>query len=77
MEKKIVRCRIRVKATYDSVTFCEMTTYGAQINDRTIVADNYTFHAGRKAGFGKSAYIYKVINKTHCKVIIDRIEVVA
>lgn len=81
--KEIIKCRIRVAETFKNdnrnhrVTLSEMVTYGQRVNNRTIVVDGYTFHAGRKNGFGKSAYVYENINGIHCKVTIDRIETYA
>jgi hypothetical protein len=54
-----------------------MTCYGAKLDERTIFVEGRHFKAGRKAGFGKSAYICERENGQFHKVIIDRIEEVA
>ena len=78
MEKKMVACRITIKAWTKGVTLAKYNTYGVQTDARRIrTAEGYEFIAGRKSGFGKSCYIYTRINEMPCKVTIDRIEEMA
>ena len=76
MTKKIVSLRMTVKDV-NGVTLVQMNTYGVQIGETTIRVEARYFKAGRKAGFGKSAYIYERENGEFHKVIIDRFEKVA
>ena len=76
MTKKIVSLRMTVKDV-NGVTLVQMNTYGVQIGETTIRVEDRYFKAGRKAGFGKSAYIYERENGEFHKVIIDRFEKVA
>ena len=72
----IVNVRMRIK-DIDGITLSETTEYGILIDNRTIKIGDRYFHAGRKAGFGKSNYIHERANGQYHKVIIDRIEVIA
>lgn len=72
----IVSVRMTIK-DIDNVTLSQTTVYGVKLDNRTIFAEGRYFKAGRKAGFGKSAYIYERKNGQFHKVTIDRIEEVA
>lgn len=76
MTKKIVNVRMTVKDV-NGITLTQMNCYGAKLDERTILVEGRYFRAGRKAGFGKSAYIYERENGQFHKVIIDKIEEVA
>lgn len=57
------------------ITLAKMDTYGVLLPDgRTILAEGRTFHAGRKAGFGKTAYLYESLGGKAVKVTISNIE---
>lgn len=75
MTKKIVELRMTIK-DINGVTLAQMNCYGVKLDERTILAEGRYFKAGRKAGFGKSAYIYENNGQFH-KVIIDRIAEIA
>ena len=70
--KQLISLRMTIK-DITGVTLCQMNTYGI-MDGRTIIAERRTFRAGRKAGFGKSAYIYERANGDFHKVIIDRMQ---
>jgi hypothetical protein len=76
MTKEIVSMRMTIR-DINNVILAQMTVYGAKIGNRTIFAEGRYFRAGRKAGFGKSAYICENTNGQWHKVVIDRIENVA
>ena len=77
-EKKmtIVSVRMRIK-DINGTTLSETKEYGMLIGNRTIKIEDRYFHAGRKAGFGKTNCIYERENGQFHKVIIDRIERIA
>ena len=72
----IVSVRMRIK-DIDGTTLSETTEYGLMIDNRTIKIEDRYFHAGRKAGFGKTNSTYERGNGQFHKVIIDRIEKLA
>ena len=74
--KQIVSLRMTIK-DITGLTLCQVNTYGCKIDERTIFSEGRYFKAGRKAGFGKSAYIYERANGEFHKVTIDQIEVAA
>lgn len=74
--KKIIRLRMTIK-DINNVTLYQGTVYGVQLDTRTIKVEGRYFKAGRKAGFGKSAYIYEFKNGKYHKVVIDKMEEVA
>lgn len=74
--KKLVELRMTIKDG-DNTTLMQVNTYGAKLDERTIFTEGRYFKAGRKAGFGKSAYIYEHTNGQFHKVIIDHITEVA
>ena len=74
--KKMVSLRMTIK-NINGVILCQMNTYGAQLDTRTILAEGRYFKAGKKAGFGKTCYTFERANGQWHKVIIDRIEEVA
>lgn len=76
MTKKIVSVRMTIKDV-TGLALLQMNCYGAKLDERTIFVEGRHFKAGRKAGFGKSAYICERENGQFHKVIIDRIEEIA
>ena len=72
----IVTVRMTIK-DIENVTLSQTTEYGVKLDNRTIRIEDRYFRAGRKSGFGKSAYITERANGQFHKVIIDRIETVA
>lgn len=74
--KKMVSLRMTVK-NINGITLAQINTYGAMLDNRTILTEGRYFKAGRKTGFGKTAYICERANGQWHKVIIDRIEEVA
>lgn len=76
MTREIVKVRMTIKDV-DGIVLSQTTEYGIKLDERTIKIEDRYFKAGRKAGFGKSAYIAERANGQFHKVIIDRIETVA
>ena len=76
MTKEIINARMTIK-DINGVTLCQTTVYGVKLDNRTILTEGRCFKAGRKAGFGKVAYIYERENGQYHKVIIDKILKVA
>lgn len=74
--KEIISARVTIK-DIEGTTLCQTTEYGVKLDERTIKIGDRFFRAGRKAGFGKSAYICERANGEFHKVIIDKIEKVA
>lgn len=75
MLREIVRVRMTIK-DINRTTLCQTTEYGLKIGARTIRIGGRYFHAGRRAGFGKSAYIHENENGQYHRVVIDRIETI-
>lgn len=76
MTKEIISARMTIR-DIDNVILSQTTVYGVKLDNRTILAEGRYFKAGRKEGFGKSAYICERENGQFHKVVIDRIENVA
>ena len=73
MARKLISLRMTIKDV-DGVALAQINAYGIKLDSQTILCEGRYFRAGRKSGFGKSAYIYERANGQFHKVIIDRIE---